>query len=105
MDVGNKLGYFYSWPTTIPVHKNDILGEEYEKWKNFSGEQRKLIIERIRKEKLEKMKIELKNTEIKEICKDYEQKKSHRKRFLELIKLLLLEIGKINNRNQPMIIK
>lgn len=86
--------YFYPWPARFPIHKDNLSKEEFEGWKSFTEEKRKLIIKKVRKEKLEKMKVEIESVEIKEICKDFERKEARRKKFLVLVELLLLEIEK-----------
>ena len=48
----------------------------------------------MRKEKLEKIKVEIESAEVKKVCEDSERKELYRKRFLELVELLLLEMEK-----------
>lgn len=87
------LKFFHSW-TTIAVYKDDLSEDESKNWGNYTEEQWRSIVKRVRKEKLEKIKTEIESSEIKEICKDSEYKEFFRKYFLELIELLLLEIEK-----------
>ncbi len=87
------LKFFHSW-TTITVYKDDLSEDESKNWDNYTEEQWRSIVKRVRKEKLEKIKTEIESSEIKEICKDSEYKEFFRKYFLELIELLLLEIEK-----------
>ncbi len=87
------LNYFYSWKT-FKWYQEDLTEDQFENWKNFSEEERQSIIQRIRKENLEKMRNKIESTEIKEICEGFEQKDLHRRDFLELVELLILEIEK-----------
>lgn len=84
--------YFYPWPIRFPIHKDNLSEDEFENWKSFTEAKRKLIIKRVRKEKLEKMKAKIESPEIKKACEDSERKEFYRKNFLELIKLLLLKV-------------
>jgi len=87
------LNFFHFWPV-LTIYKDNLTEEENKDWKSFTEEQRRIIVKRVRKEKLEKIKEEIESTEIKEICKDSERKELHRKDFLGLIGVLLLEIEK-----------
>lgn len=85
------LKFFHSWQA-MTVYKNDLSKKEFENWSKYEERQRRLIVKRIRTEKLEKIKSELKNDEIKELCKDSEKKELYRIVSLELIELLIKEI-------------
>ncbi len=87
------LKFFHFW-STLTVYKDNLSEDESKNWGNYTKEQRRAIVKRVRKEKLEKIKTEIESNEIKEICKDSERKELYRKDFLELVKLLLLEIEK-----------
>ena len=63
-------------------------------WENADNKKRESMLKIARKEKLEKIKVEIESDEIKEICKESERKELYRKDFLELVELLLLEIEK-----------
>lgn len=87
------LKYFHFWQT-LTLHKDNISEDESKKWESFTKAERKSIVKRVRKEKLEKVKAEIESVEIKKICDDSERKELYRKDFLELVELLLLEIEK-----------
>lgn len=87
------LKYFHFW-TTLKIYKDNISEDESKNWGSYTEEQRRSIVKRVRKEKLEKIKTEIESDEIKEICKDSERKEYYRKDFLELVELLLIEIEK-----------
>jgi len=87
------LNFFHFWQT-LKIYKNNLSKEESKDWESFTEKQKKLIVKRVRKEKLIKIKGEIKSAEIKKICKDSRIKELHRKEFLELIELLLSEIEK-----------
>lgn len=87
------VNFFHFWQP-LKIYTEDLTEEESQNWISFSEENRKSIIKKIRKEKLEKIRNEIESTEIKEICKDSEQKEGYRKDFFELVGLLLLEIEK-----------
>jgi len=85
--------YFWFWGK-IKIYTKDLTEEENSKWKEYNEEERKTILKRVRKHKLQKMKNELESSEIKEICKDSKEKESRKVRFLELVSLL---IGGVND--------
>lgn len=87
------LKYFYFWPT-LTLYRDNLSEDESKKWESFTEAERKSIVKRVRKEKLEKVKAEIESAEIKKICDDSERKEFYRKDFLELVELLLLEIEK-----------
>ncbi|MCK5589216.1 MAG: hypothetical protein KAI16_02815 [Candidatus Pacebacteria bacterium] len=65
-----------------------------EEWNNANDKKKKEMLKVAQRQKLEKMKTEIESTEIKEMCKNNEQKELYRKEFLELVELLLKEIEK-----------
>lgn len=87
------LNFFHFWQT-LTLYKDNLSNDESKKWESFTEVERKLIVRRVRKEKLEKIKAEIESAEIKKICDDSERKELYRKDFLELVELLLLEIEK-----------
>ncbi|MDD4902763.1 MAG: hypothetical protein PHE24_06555 [Patescibacteria group bacterium] len=87
------LKYFHFW-RILTLYKDNLLEDESKRWESFTEAERKLIVKRVRKEKLEKVKVEIESAEIKKICDDSELKELYRKEFLELVGLLLLEIEK-----------
>lgn len=87
------LEFFHFWKT-LKINKDNLSKDESKKWKSYTKEERKLVVKKIRKEKLEKIKAEIDSEEIKKISKDSETKELYRKNFLELIELLILEIEK-----------
>lgn len=87
------FNFFHFW-STLQIYTENLTEEESQNWKSFTEEKRKSIVKKVRKEKLEKIRTEIESTEIKEICKNSEQKERYRKDFFELFGLLLLEIEK-----------
>lgn len=87
------LKYFHFW-RTLTLYKDNISENESKEWKKFTEAKRKLIVKRVRKEKLRKIKAEIESAEIKKICDDSERKELYRKDFLELTELLIREIEK-----------
>lgn len=87
------LNFFHFWQT-LTLYKDNLSDDESKKWESFTETERKSIVKRVRKEKLEKIKVEIESAEIKKVCDDSERKELYRKDFLELVKLLLLEIEK-----------
>jgi len=87
------LKFFHFWQT-LTLYKDNLSEDESKNWESYTEEQRKLIVKKVRKEKLEKIKVEIESEEIKKICGDSERKELYRKDFLELIELLILEIEK-----------
>ncbi len=81
------LKFFHFWQV-LTIYKDNLSQEESNKWDSFTEEGRLAIVRRVRKEKLQKLKIELESDEIKEVCKDSERKESYRNKLLELIQLL-----------------
>ncbi|HBK33407.1 TPA: hypothetical protein DEP34_00330 [Candidatus Uhrbacteria bacterium] len=87
------LKFFHFWQT-LTIYKDNLSEDESKNWESYTEEQRKSIVKKVRKEKLEKIKAEIESEEIKKICGDSERKELYRKDFLELIELLILEIEK-----------
>ncbi len=87
------LKFFHFWQT-LTIYKDNLSEDESKNWESYAEEQRKLIVTKVRKVKLEKIKQEIESEEIKKICENSERKELYRKDFLELIELLLLEIEK-----------
>jgi hypothetical protein len=87
------LKFFNSWPT-LKIYKDDLSDDESKNLQSYTEEQRKLVVKKVRKEKLEKTKAEIESEEIKKFCEGSERKEFYRKVFLELIDLLILEIEK-----------
>ncbi len=83
------LKYFFPWPATYSIDKNDLTGEEF---KSFTKEKKQLILKRVRKEKIEELKKEIESIKIDENCKDSKRKKAHRTELLELVVLLLTKV-------------
>jgi hypothetical protein len=87
------LKFFNSWPT-LTIYKDDLSEDESKNWESYTEEERKSVVKKIRKEKLEKTKAEIESEEIKKICVGSDRKEFYREVFLELIDLLILEIEK-----------
>ncbi len=87
------LKFFHFWQT-LTIYKDNLSEDESKNWEGYTEKQRKLIVKKVRKEKLEKIKAEIESEEIKNICEGFERKEFYRKNFLELIELLILEIEK-----------
>ncbi|MBU0999513.1 hypothetical protein KKG24_04420 [Patescibacteria group bacterium] len=85
------LKFFHFWQT-LTIYKDNLSEDESKNWQSYTEEQRKSIVKKVRKEKLEKIKVEIENEEIKKICVNSKRKELYRKDFLELIELLILEI-------------
>lgn len=81
------LKFFHFWQT-LTIYKDNLTEDESKNWTNLSEDQRLVIVKRIRKEKLEKIKIELESDEVNEICKDSETKQARKNSLIELITLL-----------------
>lgn len=80
--------YFQYW-NPIKLYKEDMTDEENSGWKEYSEYERKKIIKRVRRQKLQKIADELRSEKIITICKAYKEKEYRRVRFLELINLLI----------------
>ena len=87
------LKFFHFWQT-LTFYKDNLSEDESKNWESCTEEERRLIVKKVRKEKLEKIKAEIEGEEIKKICESSERKELYRKNFLELIELLILEIEK-----------
>lgn len=83
--------YFYHWPILSPF-KEDMTEEEFTKWSAYTNGERKLIIDRIRKIKLQKALDELNSSEVVDIGKESDRREHQRKIFVELFQLLLAHI-------------
>jgi hypothetical protein len=87
------LNFFHFWQT-LTLYKDNLSDDESKKWESFTEAERKSIVKKVRKEKLEKIKVEIESDEIKNVCNNSERKELYRKHFLELVELLLSEIEK-----------
>lgn len=87
------LKFFHFWQT-LKIYKDNLSEDESKNWEGYTEKQRKSMVKKVRKEKLEKIKAEIESEEIKKICEDSERKELRRKDFLDLIELLILEIEK-----------
>ena len=87
------LKFFHFWQT-LTIYKDNLSEDESKNWESYTEEERKLIVKKVRKEKLEKIKAEIDSDEIKKTCENSEIKEFCRKDFLELIELLISEIEK-----------
>ena len=87
------FNFFHFWPV-LTVYKDDLREDESKNWGSYTEEQRRAIVKRVRKQKLEKIKADIESNEIKEICNGDERKELYRKYFFELIQLLLEEVEK-----------
>lgn len=87
------LNFFHFWKI-LTLYKDNLSEDESEKWESFTEAERKSIVKKVRKEKLEKIKVEIESEEIINICINSERKELYRKDFLELVELLLLELEK-----------
>jgi len=87
------LNFFHFWQP-LTLYKDNLSDDESKKWESVTETERKSIVKRVRKEKLEKIKAEIESSEIKQICEKSGRKELYRKNYLELIELLLLELEK-----------
>lgn len=87
------FNFFRFWPV-LTVSKDYLSEDECKNWDSYTEEQRRAIVKRVRKQKLEKIKADIESNEIKEICNGDERKELYRKDFFELIQLLLEEVEK-----------
>lgn len=74
------LKFFHFWQT-LTLYKDNLSKDESENWESYTEEQRKSIVKKVRKEKLEKIKAEIESEKIKKICGDSERKELYRKDF------------------------
>lgn len=72
--------------------KEDLTEKELAEWEGYAEDQRKVIINRVRKTKLQKILDELNSKEVTDLCKESERREHQRKIFIELIQLLLANI-------------
>lgn len=85
------FGYFGHW-RLLKLYKDDVTEKESSDWSGYSEEQRKLIVNRVRKAKLQGTLDELNGVEIIDLCKESERREYQRNGFIELIQLLLERI-------------
>ena len=83
--------YFRDW-RFLKIFKEDISEKELSEWSTYSEEQRKVIVDRVRKGKFKKVLDELNSKEVIDLCKESERREYQRKIFVELIRLLLERI-------------
>jgi hypothetical protein len=83
--------YFRDW-RFLKIFKEDISEKELSEWSAYSEEQRKVIVDRVRKEKFKKVLDDLNSKEVVDLCKESERREYQRKIFIELIQLLLERI-------------
>jgi hypothetical protein len=84
--------YFYHWPMLVH-YKEDMTEENLAKWDEYSIEQRKKIIDRIRKTKLQRVLDELNSQEVVDIGKESERREHQRMVFVELLQLLIAKVA------------
>ena len=84
--------YFRDW-RLLKIFKEDISEQELSEWSTYSEEQRKVIVDRVRKAKFKKILDELNSKEVLDLCKESERREYQRKIFVELIQLLLERIS------------
>ena len=83
--------YFRDW-RLLKIFKEDISEQELSEWSTYAEEQRKVIVDRVRKTKFKKVLDELNSKEVLDLCKESERREYQRKIFVELIQLLLERI-------------
>ena len=83
--------YFRDW-RLLKIFKEDISEQELSEWSSYTEEQRKAIVDRVRKTKFKKVLGELNSKEVLDLCKESERREYQRKIFVELIQLLLERI-------------
>lgn len=83
--------YFRDW-RFLKIYKEDISEKELSEWSTYSEDQRKVIVDRVRKEKFKKVLDELNSKEVMDLCKESERREYNRKIFVALIRLLLERI-------------
>ena len=83
--------YFRDW-RLLKIFKEDISEQELSEWSTYVEEQRKVIVDRVRKTKFKKVLDELNSKEVLDLCKESERREYQRKIFVELIQLLLERI-------------
>ena len=84
--------YFGHW-RFLKLYKDDITEKEFSDWNGYSEKQRKPIVDRVRKAKLQGALDELNSAEIVQLCKESERREYQRKSFVELIQSLLERIA------------
>ncbi len=85
--------YFGQYWEPLKCYQEDFSQEENENWLEYSVIQRKTIIDRVRKRKLQEVLDELNSKPIKDLCVDSQQRKRQRGYFIQLIGLLLERIS------------
>ncbi len=85
--------YFSYW-SMLKVYKDDLTEDETAQWEQYSESQRKVIIDKVRFNKLQNSLNILESQEIIDSCKKSEQKESRRLATIELLELLLNKISK-----------
>ena len=83
--------YFRDW-RLLKIFKEDISEQELSEWSTYTEDQRKVIVDRVRKTKFKKVLDELNSKEVLDLCKESERREYQRKIFVELIQLLLERI-------------
>ncbi len=81
-----------SWGPLRPC-THDLSREEYEGWDRYSETQKKRIIDKVRKVKLQKTLASLDSEEIRDLCQKSERCELQRNNFVELIESLLERIS------------
>lgn len=84
------LKFFHFWPV-LAIYKDNLSEDESKNWESYTEEQKKLIVKKVRKSKLDKIKTEIESEIIQKDCEDSERKELYKKYFLELIELLILK--------------
>jgi len=85
------INFFSHYWNELKISLND---ENKNKWENADSKEREVMLKNARKKKLEKIKYDIESNEIKKLCENDERKELYRKKMLELIELLILEIEK-----------
>jgi hypothetical protein len=84
--------FFSEWQPLI-LHIEDLSEEERSsKWEDHSEEKRKLIVDRVRRNNLQKILDELDSLDFIEMCKDSKILEARRTKLIVLVKLLLEHI-------------
>ena len=86
------IEYFKDNWRILKYFKEDLTEKELVEWESYTEDQRKTIIDRVRKTKLQKSIDELNSQGILDLCKESERREHKRKIFIELLQLLLKRI-------------
>lgn len=89
IDIIFNLFIEYKYWGRLRLFKDDLSQEENTNWKDYTEEKQRQIIDRVRKNKFQKMLDELENPEIKVMCKNSEIFELRRQKMLNLVQLLL----------------